>query len=184
MGDQDEPVAGIGLHEVVDGLGDGGGRADEALPARHLDDELAGGQLLGLGLGPPFVGDRDGVAVHAHTGPATRDGVLADDGIDGGQRPVRVVVGQVAVPQLFEELDRGGGRDLRQPDLVRDVGGLGVGVAEDECRGGQDQQLIVAPPVLREPALDVGIERLSLGERSVAREDRVGGACGELAAPV
>ena len=57
-----------------------------------------------------------------------------------------------------------------------DVGGLGVGVAEDERRGGQDQQLLVAAPVLGQPALDVGVERLALLQRAVPGEDRIGAA--------
>ena len=122
--------------------GDGVRRPDEVLPAGDLDDQLAGGQVLGLGPGAPLVGRRDRVAVHPHAGPALRDGVLADHRVDRGQRPVGVVVGQVAVPQLFEELDRRLRRDLRQPDVVGDVGGLGVGVAEDERRGGQDEQVL------------------------------------------
>ena len=40
------------------------------------------------------------------------------------------------------------GGDLRQAHVVGDVGGLGVGVAEDERRGGQDQQVVVAAAVL------------------------------------
>ncbi len=108
VGDQDEAVAGIGLHEMVDGFGDRGRRADEILPPGDLDDEFAGGEVLRLGLGAPLVGDGDRIAMHPHTGPALGDRVLADQRVDGGQRPVGVVIGKVAVPQLFEEFDRGG----------------------------------------------------------------------------
>ena len=50
--DQDEAVAGVGLDEVVDRVGDRGRGADEGLPAGDLDDQLADGQLLGLGALP------------------------------------------------------------------------------------------------------------------------------------
>ena len=63
-------------------------------------------------------------------------------GIDVGQRAVRVVAGQVPVPQLLEERDRGLPADLLAAHLPGELGRVGVGVAEHEGRGGQDQQLV------------------------------------------
>ncbi len=119
--------------------------------------------------------------MHPDAGTATGDGVLADDRIDGRQGAVGVMVGQVAVPQLFEEFDRRLRRHLRQAHVVGDVGRLGIRVTEHERRGGQDEQLVVAPPVGREATLDVGVEGLARLQRAVPREDRVGGGGGEFA---
>ena len=102
------------------------------------------------------IGDR--VAVHPDAGPALGDRVLADDGVLGGQRAVGVAVGQVAVPQLLGELDRGLAADLLAPDHVGLLVGVGVGVAEHERRRRQDLQVVGAAAVPGEPALDVGVE--------------------------
>ena len=160
------------------------GGADERLPPGDLDDQLADRQLLRGRALAPLVGGGDRVAVHPHARPAPGDGVLAGVGIDVGQRAVGVVGGQVAVPQLLEELDRGLPADLLQPDLVGEFLRLGVGVAEHERGGRQDQQLVVGTAVPGQPALDVGVERLPVVERAVPAEDRVGRRRRELPALV
>ncbi len=100
--DEDEPVTGVSLDEAVDRVRDGGRRADERLPARDFDDQFTQRQSLGRRLRPPLRGSRYRVAVHPDARPATGDGVLAGLGIDIRQRAVRVVAGQVPVPQLLE----------------------------------------------------------------------------------
>ena len=111
------------------------GDADERLPAGDLDDQLADRQLACLRLGPPLRRGGQRVPVHPHAGPAAGDGVLARVGIDVRQRAVRVVAGQVPVPQLLEERDRGLPADLLAAHLAGQFGRLGVGVAEHEGRG-------------------------------------------------
>ncbi len=91
------------------------------------------------------------------------------------------MVGKVAVPQLFEEFDGGGGGHLGQPHLVGQVGSLVVGVPEHEGGCGKDQQLVVTAAVFGQATLDVGIELLTLLQRPVSREDGIGGRRGELA---
>ena len=180
--DEDESVAGIGLNESVDRRRDGLGRSDERLPPGDFDDQLARREVLRLGFGPPLGGDRERVPEHAHTRPAARDGVLPHDRVHRRQRPVRVMIGEVAVPELFEELDRRLPGHLGEPDLVGQVGRLVIGVADHERRGRQDEQLVMAPPVARQPALDVGIERLPGLEGAVPGEDGVRRGRRELAA--
>ena len=94
--------------------------------------------------------------------------VLARVRVDLRQRPVRVVAGQVPVPQLLAEGDRGRAADLLQPDLVRKLGRLGVGRRQHERRRGQDLELIGRPAVLCQPSLDVGVERLPGRQRANA----------------
>jgi hypothetical protein len=43
---QDEAVAGVGLHEVVDGSGHRRRRSDEGLTSGDFDDQVTGRQLL------------------------------------------------------------------------------------------------------------------------------------------
>ena len=137
--DQDEPVGGIGLHEIVDRRRDGLRRSDERLPAGDLDDQFARRQFLRLGSGTPFARDRDRVAEAAHAGTTARDGVLAHDRVHGRQRSVRVVAGKIAIPELFEELDRGLRRYLSEAHLAGKLSGLGIGVTDDERGCGQDE---------------------------------------------
>lgn len=94
------------------------------------------------------------------------------------------MVGKVPVPKLFEEFDRRLRGHLGEPHLVGDLVGLGVGVADDERRGRQDEQLVAASPVAGEAALDVGVERLPGAQGAVSGEDRVGGGGGEISALV
>jgi hypothetical protein len=180
--DENESVAGIRLNQRVDRLGDCRRGPDERLPPGDFDDQLADGQALLRCLGPPLRRGGQRIAVHPHAGPAAGDGVLARIGIDIGQRPVGVIAGQVPVPQLLEELDRGLPADLLKTHLPGQLSGVGVGVAEDEGRGRQDQQLVWRPAVLGQAALDVGVERLAFGQRAVPAEDRVRARGGELAA--
>ena len=100
---QDEAVAGVGLHVQVDLIGDLSRRADELLTAGDGDDQLADAQVLGLGTLTPRGGDGLGVAV---PDPALRDGRVVDR-FDLGQRTVRVVGRQVALPDLLQHRDRG-----------------------------------------------------------------------------
>ncbi len=130
----------------------------------------------------PASGDR--VRRMPDAGPALGDQLVADHRVEGGQRAVGVVVGQVAVPQLLEELDRGLRRHLGQAHLVGELGRLGVGVAEHERGRGQDQQLVAGPAELRQPALHVGVEGLPGLQRAVPGEDRVRRRGGEVAALV
>jgi len=72
---------------------------------------------------------------------ALGDQVVADHRVEGGQRPVDVKTGQLGVPQLLDEPQRGLRRDLGPPYVAGDLGRFGVGVAEHECGRGQDKQL-------------------------------------------
>ncbi|GDY67505.1 hypothetical protein SAV14893_068980 [Streptomyces avermitilis] len=181
MRDQDEAVGGVGLDEGVDGLGDGGRGADEGLAAAGLDDQVADRPVVGRGALAPFAGGGQRVAVHPDLGTAAGDGVFAEVRVDVGQRAVRVVRGQVAVPDELQVLDRGGAADLLAAYLAGQLPGLGVRVAEDEGRGGQDQQLVVGTAVPGQAALDVRVERLALLEGAVPAEDGVRAGGGELA---
>ena len=60
--------------------------------------------------------------------------------------------------------------------------GFRLGAADHREDAGHDQQFVAAPPVLGQPALDVGIEFLRVGERLVGGEDHLGGSGGERAA--
>ncbi len=110
--------------------------------------------------------------------------VVADHRVERRQRPVDVEVGQLGVPQLLDEAQRRLRGHLGPAHLVGDLGRLGVGVAEDEGRGGQDQQLAVGAAELGQPALHVLVERLPVLESGVPGEDRVGRGGGEVAALV
>ncbi|NCL72685.1 hypothetical protein AIIKEEIJ_00120 [Rhodococcus sp. YH1] len=178
---QDEAVARVGLHIAVDLGGDVIGGADELLPRGDLDDQFADAELLGLGLLPP--GQRDGARILGVADAAARD-VQVVLRFDVRQRPFGVVPGQVAAPHLLEERDRGLRAHLLQPDVAGSLGRVLRGVAEDERRGRKDLQVGVAAPVLREAALDVGVEGVALLEGAVAGEDGVGLGGAEFAALV
>ena len=102
-----------------------------------------------------------------------------------GQRPVRVVVAQVPVPQLLGELDRGLPADLLPAHLVRRTP-----APPSRCRRARTWRPAApavrrgARPYFGQPALDVGVERLPGLQRAVPAEDRVGGRGGELPARV
>ncbi len=162
--DEDEAVAGVGLHEVVDGLRDRRRGADEGLPVAGLDDQVADGPAVRLRPLTPLPGGRQRVAVHADLGPALGDVVVADVRVDLGQRAVRVVGRQVPVPDELQVLDGRGTADLLAAHLLGEVLGLGVGVAEHEGRGREDEQLVRPAAVLGEAGLDIGVEGLALGE--------------------
>jgi hypothetical protein len=115
------------------------------------------------------------------TGPALRDVIRPHHRVHRRQRAVRVVVGQVAVPQLFQEPDRGLPADLLPPYLVGQFGGVRVRTGQHERRGRQDQQLLRGTAVAGQPALHVGVERLPVRQRAVPGEDRVGAGRRELA---
>ena len=149
------------------------GAPDERLAPGDLDDQLPDGEAFRLGPGPPLVGRGERVPVHPHAGPASGDGVLPDQRVDLRQRAVGVVAGQVAVPQLLEELDRRLPADLLQPHLVGQFLGLGVGVAEDEGGGGKDQELVGRTSVAGQPTLHVGVELPAGLEGGVPAEDGV-----------
>ena len=141
--DQDVAVGGVGLDELVDRRGDRLRRADERLPAGHLDDDLPGRQVPGFGPGPPLGGQRDRVLGELpDAGPALGDQGVADHRVEVRQRAVDVEAGQFGVPQLLDEHQRGLRRDLGPAHLAGDLGRLGVGVAEHERGRGQDQQLV------------------------------------------
>lgn len=184
MGCQDESVARVGLDEVVERGGHRSRGADEGLTARHFDDEVADREVLRLGDGSPARGGGERVAVRPYARPSPRDGVLAGDRVLGGQRPVGVVGAEVAVPQLFEQPDRGLAADLLPADQGGFLPRVGVGVAEGEGDAGQDLQLVGGTAVAGEPAFDVCVESLSGLERAVPGEDRVGRRRGELPALV
>lgn len=90
--------------------------------------------------------------------------MLPEVRVDVGKRAVRVVPGQVAVPDELQVFDRGGAADLLAAHLAGHLLRLGVRVTEDEGRGGQDQQLVVGAAVAGEAALDVRVERLAFLE--------------------
>src|ERR1700722_3402699 len=85
------------------------------------------------------------------------------------------------MPELLEKLDRGLRRHLRQPNLARNLLGLGVGVADHECRCRQDEQLVTAAPIAGETALDVFVKLLPGTQGAVPGEDRIGAGGGEVA---
>ena len=62
--------------------------------------------------------------------------------------------------------------------------GVGVGVADDRGRGGDDLEVVVAPAVAGQASLDVGVEGLAVGVAGVPAEDDVGVLGGELAPAV
>ena len=62
-----------------------------------------------------------------------------------------------------------------------DFGGLGVGVADHECRGRQDEQFVAATSIAGEAALDVFVKRLPGRQGAVSGEDRVRSSGGEVA---
>ena len=101
------------------------------------DYQLANGQIFG-----PWRASRHsaavatGITVHANAGPSTSDRVLPRPAVDIGQWAVGVVAGQVAVPQLLEEIYGRLAADLLQPHLVRQLPSLLVRVAQNECCGG------------------------------------------------
>ena len=162
-----------------------GRRADERLPAGDLDDQLADRQVLRLGLGPPLRRDGQRVPVHPHAGPAAGDGVLARLGVDVGQRAVRIVAGQVPVPQLLQELDRGLPADLLEAHLPGPVPRASASVSPStNVAAGRISSWSGVAPVAGQAALDVGVERLAVLQRAVPAEDRVRAGRGELAALV
>ena len=107
--------------------------------------------------------------------------MFVDVRLDARQRPLGVVVGEVAAPDLLEERDRRGSRHLLQPDLVRALGRLLRGRAEHDRGRREDQQLVGRATVGGQSALHVGEERLARLERRVRREDDVGGGGREVA---
>ena len=102
-------------------------------------------------------------------------------GLDVGQRSVRVVAGQVAVPDHLGQHDRGPRVDLPVVNVLVTLAGLGVGVAEHDAGAGQDPHLVGVPAGLADPGLDVVVEGAGLVELLVPGEDRVGGRGGEVA---
>src|SRR6202012_1344960 len=57
---------------------------------------------------------------------------------------------------------------------ARDVRRLGVGVADHERGGRQDEQLVAPTPIARETALHTRVKRLPYPQGAVSGEDRVG----------
>ncbi len=155
------------------------GRADEGLAAGDLDDQVADGQVAGLGPAAPLGGGGDRVGVHA--GPALDDRGRVDVGLDLGQGAVGVVAGQVPVPHLLQQQDGGLGADLLAADVAGALGRLLGRVPQGEGGGGDDLELLGPAPVAGEAALDVGVERPGGVGPGVAREDGVGGGRGQLA---
>src|ERR1700722_2802312 len=84
------------------------------------------------------------------------------------------MVGKVAIPQLFEELDCRLRRHLRQSYLTREILGFRIGVADDEGRGRQNKQLVTTTTVTGQPAFDVFVKRLPGAQCAVPGEDRIG----------
>ncbi|CAM5623496.1 hypothetical protein SMICM304S_01140 [Streptomyces microflavus] len=118
---------------------------------------------------------------YAVQGPAL-DEPGVDDGVDLGERPVRVVRGEVGAPELLGGEDRVLRGDLLTADLVRLLLRLGVGVADHHGDPGHDLEVVGLPPVRREPRLDVGVEDAARVQGAVPGEDDVGGGGGELPA--
>ena len=119
-----------------------------------------------------------------HAGPALGDRVVADHRVEVGQRAVGVEVGQVAVPQLLEELDRGLRRYLgRRTSWAISAASASVSPSTNVAAGRISSSSRVRP-YLAQPALDVGVEGLPVLQRGVPGEDGVGRGGGELAALV
>jgi hypothetical protein len=170
---EDKPIGGVRLDEPVDGVGDSGRRPDEGLPAGDLDDEVPYREVAGRGLFPPLLRRGQRIAVHAHAGPASGDGVLADERIDIGEGAVWIEIGKIPVPQLLEELDSRLAADLLAPDLASPLLRLGIALGQDERGGREDDQLIMRPPITGQARLDVGEKRLPRLQGSVPAEDGV-----------
>ena len=102
-------------------------------------------------------------------------------GSNDGHGPVGVDVGEVAVPDLLGEGDRGLRAHLLVLHLARVLRRLLLGGAQDERRGRQDLEVLVATPELRQAPLHVGVELLARLQLRMAGEDRVGARRGELA---
>ena len=139
-----KPSHGVVLHELVDGRRrpSAGEPTNDCRPVTSMISSRIE-RFFGLRLGPPLVRGRDRVPVHPDAGPALGDGVLAAIRIDVGQRPVRVVGGQVAVPQLLQEPDRGLAADLLQPHLVGQFAARSASVSpRTNVAAGQDQELV------------------------------------------
>ncbi|OEI69797.1 hypothetical protein Cus16_0409 [Curtobacterium sp. ER1/6] len=180
--DDDEPVARPFLHVPVDLGGDRRRGADEAAARRDLDHELPDGQVLGGGPVAPGPHERSRVLRVPHA--AARDRVGVDVRFDVGQWAVDVVRGQVTVPDLLEERDRGGRADLRPSDRPGALLGVGLRVADGEGRAGQDQEFVLAAADTLQSVGDVGVEGARVVELGVQREDHLGVPGGEVAALV
>ena len=131
-------------------------------------------QFSGLRLGPPLVRRRQPVPGACGRWPGPGPPCARRSGVDIGQRPVRVVVGQVAVPQLLQEADGGLAADLLPANVAGQLLSLGVGVGQDEGGRRQDLDLVGRPPVSAS-ALDIGVEGPPGFEGAVPAEDGVGG---------
>ena len=169
-GHEDEAVGGVGLHELVDLVGHLGRRADERLAPGDLDDQVADAEVLGLG---PLRATSAAVASgswYIRARPWMID-VADTSGSIVGQRPLGVVGRQVAVPQLLEQQDRRLRADLLAADGVGLLGGVLGRVAEHERGRREDLQLVGRAPVVGQAALDVGEERLPVGQPGVPAED-------------
>ena len=181
--DEDESVAGVGLDEFVDGLGHGARGADEVLPAGDLHDELADARASRPRRAPATRWRPRSDRGTSARWPGRGDGVLADDRVDVGQRAVRVVGGQVAVPQLLDELDRRLRRltCCRRTSWAFSRASASVSPSTNVAAG-RISSWSWRRPYAGEAALDVGVEGLAVLQRAVPAEDRVRSGGGELAA--
>src|SRR6202158_3174385 len=154
---EDEPVAGVGLYVQIDLVGHLSGRADELLAAGDGDDQLADAEFLGLGAFAIARGDSLRVAVPY---PALGDGGVVYR-VHVGQWTVRVVAGEVTLPDLLEHGDRRRPADLLQPDVAGLVRRLGRGVAKHERRGRKHLERLGVSAIRHRAALDVGVVALT-----------------------
>ena len=147
--DQDEPVAGVGLHVLVDGGGDGFRCADEVLPAGDLDDHLAQRESLGGSQFPPLPGGGDRVGVHPDAGPALAMVFSPTSGSTSGSGPS----GSLSLRSRFHSCSANlmavWPLTCCRRTCARVLLRLLLGVTEDEGGGRQYQQLVAAPPVRR-----------------------------------
>jgi hypothetical protein len=85
-----------------------------------------------------------------------------------------IVAGQVAVPELLEQQDRGLRADLLPADVVGAFVRVGVGVPQHEGHPWNDLQRVGCPAVAGQPGLHVAVGLLPVLELVVPGEDRVG----------
>ena len=177
--DEDEAVAGVGLHELVDGAR----RPSPGVPTkvcRPVTSMISSRmrQVLRLGRAPAT---RRAVASGSrympHAGPALGRSVFSPT--VRVERRAAGRPGRTSDRSRFQSCSRNliavCAADLLAADLVRRVSAASASVSpRTNVAAGRIMQVVVAAAVLGQPALDVGVERLARLQRAVPGEDRVG----------
>ena len=182
VGHQDEAVGSLQIDRLDDPSGHLRGRPHERGRTRHLDDQLSNREVLRLRQGAPLDGRL--CLVPDGCGTSLRDARRMEVGLHLRQRSVRVVGGQVAVPDLLEEQDGRGTTDLLAPDVLCALDGVPSGLTENKRGGRKDLEVGRCTPVRGKPALDVTVEGPAGLDLSVPGENAVGVCGSEFAARV